>query len=183
MDNNILAYIIGIAAFITLENLVMTKTGAKFHVSLKDWTFFVIVIPFYGVVIAAPVEYAMLGTKPAIYNWLAGGALFLLGTIIRMKAHLDLGKSFSVFLRNKDNQKIVKVGLYRSIRHPMYLAMILLMIGCSLFLALKLTWIFTLLGIIGILVRIPREEASLIEQDRDYRDYIRKTSALIPGIY
>ncbi len=182
-DTFMIAYIIFIAIFGVAENIAMARAGSRLRFSGKDSSFLQVIIPFYLTLIAAPVEYIYSPHKPALGFCIAGGVLFMLGTIIRTKAHLDLGKAFSVTIQRQENQRLIKVGLYRTVRHPLYLAVLLIMIAAPLFLADILTWLVTCLGLAGILIRIRLEERYLQQEFPDYVEYIQNTWKLIPWIY
>jgi protein-S-isoprenylcysteine O-methyltransferase Ste14 len=77
----------------------------------------------------------------------------------------------------------VRNGLYAHIRHPLYLANILLFIACPLFLQSTFSWAIALLGLIGVLIRIRLEERFLQSTTERYEEYKSETWALIPGVY
>jgi len=182
-DPVLIAYIIFVAIFFLMENIVMARSGARMQVFWNDRTLFFVIAPFYLTLIAAPLEYLYLPHPTAIGFYVAGGFLFILGTLLRMKAHLDLGKAFSISIDRKSDQQIVKVGLYRTIRHPLYLAILMILVAAPLFLADTLTWLLTSLGIAGMLIRIRLEEKYLTQEFKHYADYMQKTWKLIPWIY
>lgn len=182
-DPILIAYIVFVAIFFLAENIVMTRTGSRLRFSRKDPFLLQVIVPFYLALIAAPVEYYYIPHKPMLGFCIAGGVLFIMGTVIRTKAHLDLGKAFSVSIDRRENQHLVKIGLYRMIRHPLYLAILLILVAAPLCLADTLTWLATCLGIAGILIRIRIEERFLLMEYPDYSEYLKKTWKLIPWIY
>jgi protein-S-isoprenylcysteine O-methyltransferase Ste14 len=79
----------------------------------------------------------------------------------------------------------VTSGVYRHVRHPMYSAFWLWAIAQALLLP---NWIAGPAGLVGFgtlfFLRIGREEQLMIEAFGDeYRDYMRRTSRVLPGIY
>jgi len=56
-------------------------------------------------------------------------------------------------------------------------------VACPLFLASRVSWIFTGLGFAGLIVRIKVEERFLRDNMDGYKDYMGRTWALIPWIY
>ena len=98
------------------------------------------------------------------------------------RSHADLGDSWSVTLELNANHRLVTRGVYRFVRHPMYLSFVVLGIGQALLLA---NWIAGLAGLASVallvIVRVPREERMMIEQFGDeYREYMRRTGGVLP---
>lgn len=182
-DPVLIAYIAFIAMYFMMENIVMNRLGAKLHVSRKDKTLLYILIPFYFVIIAALLEYVYLPHPTSIVFWVCGAVFFVAGTLLRVKAHIDLGKGYSYSFKHPSEHKTIRVGLYRTIRHPLYLANLMIMIAAPLFMADIYTWLLTLAGIAGIHIRINTEESYLLQEVKDYAEYMRKTWKLIPKIY
>jgi protein-S-isoprenylcysteine O-methyltransferase Ste14 len=84
----------------------------------------------------------------------------------------------------EQKQKVVTTGLYAIVRHPMYVAILLIYFFTPL--ALGSYWatlpFFPILFI--IIARIKNEEKVLIEQLEGYREYMNKTKyRLIPGAW
>jgi len=113
-----------------------------------------------------------------------GLGLFLIGFSIRRLAKRTLGKYYSYGLRTLPNQKLIKHGIYKHVRHPISLAVIVYDTGIPLFFS-SLYGSFIMLGLIPlILYRIKIEEKMLIQKFGDeYREYMKKTKKLIPFIY
>ena len=106
-----------------------------------------------------------------------------MGTIFRVWCHFELDGAFSPYIEKTKNQRIIRSGLYAKVRHPMYIGSILNCIGPPLILAAKWAWCFSILGIIGIIIRIYKEEAFLAKEFPGYLEYMSKTWRLIPYIY
>jgi protein-S-isoprenylcysteine O-methyltransferase Ste14 len=183
MDLPLIGYVIWLAIYKITENAAMAKAGTLRQRPRQDWTFFLIAVPFYGVIIGALLEHLYLETTPTFVNLLLGSLLFAAATFLRTKGHLDLQKGFSMFLERPDSQGLVTTGLYGFIRHPLYLGNLCLFVACPLFMAATFTWIVAGLGIVGVFVRIPIEERFLKAEVEGYTTYMEETWALIPGIY
>ena len=69
-------------------------------------------------------EYA-LGTGPLV----AGVMRLLIGLWIFYRSHADLGTNWSITLEVREQHRLITQGVYRRIRHPMYLALALYSIG------------------------------------------------------
>lgn len=93
-----------------------------------------------------------------------------------------LGKYYSYGL--KPPEKLIKHGIYKHIRHPLYLAMLLYTAGIPLTFSSVYGFMLTLGFISFIMYRIKIEDKMLIEKFEDeYREYMKKTKKLIPYIY
>jgi protein-S-isoprenylcysteine O-methyltransferase Ste14 len=79
-------------------------------------------------------------------------------------------------------KKIIKTGLYKYIRHPIYLSNILLSFGLVWFLCgIKISSVFTYLYLQFVMDRIDREEQMLTFMFGDeYLGYLKNTPMLIP---
>ena len=104
--------------------------------------------------------------------------------IIFYLSHKDLADSWSPFLEIKDKQKLVKSGIYKYIRHPMYLSMWIF----AIFEGFVLSNYF--IGIFGVLtwanlyfVRVSNEEKMMLDTfGEEYEKYIENTGRLLPKI-
>jgi protein-S-isoprenylcysteine O-methyltransferase Ste14 len=149
---------------------------------------------------------AFLGTEviPLVYifsNWLdfadyrltptvqwiigtAGALIFFCGLVLLWIAHRDLGKSWTPSLEITSEHRLITTGIYARIRHPIYAAMWLFVIGQALLLQ---NWIAGLIGLLTFLpvyfIRTPREEQMLSEYfGEEYRIYRQQTGAIFPKI-
>lgn len=113
-----------------------------------------------------------------------GLLVVLAGFSIRNIARRTLGNYFLNGINSLRKHKLVKHGIYRHIRHPIYLGAILLNLG-SILLFSSLLGFLVMMGYIPfVLYRIRIEEKILIEKfGKEYRDYMNKTKKIIPLIY
>jgi len=95
----------------------------------------------------------------------------------------SLGKNITPTVETRENHELVTSGPYRWVRHPLY------SVGTSFFVSLSLVaanWFIglgSLSGLAMLLVRLPKEEAKLIERFGDeYREYMRRTGRLFPRL-
>ena len=84
----------------------------------------------------------------------------------------------------QENQKVIDYGLYSKIRHPMYLAAIIIMLSSSLVLGSYYSLIPMLLYVILIIFRIISEEEVLKKGLMGYNEYLKKVKyRLIPFVW
>lgn len=114
-----------------------------------------------------------------------GLVFIIIGMVFRFISIWTLGRFFTVDITIKEGHTIKKDGVYKIIRHPSYLGMLLSFIGFGISLNNWLSLItITLLITIGLLIRIKIEEIALIEKfGAHYLDYRNSTYCLIPWIY
>jgi protein-S-isoprenylcysteine O-methyltransferase len=113
-----------------------------------------------------------------------GIALFTLGIAFRWYAILYLGRFFTVNVAIAPDHRLIDAGPYRIVRHPSYTGSIAAIAGLGICLcnwaSLAVLMIPTLLV---FLRRMRIEEDALVARFGDrYRDYMRRTKRLIPGV-
>jgi len=132
----------------------------------------VLVVPWTGRVpiwmgVPAMAAYALL---------IVGGLLFL--WVLR---HNHLG-NFSFRPEPPANNQLITDGPYRFIRHPMYLALLLVMTGVVLLYGEPWRWLS--LGALGTVLHFKArlEERFLCARFPEYRDYISHTKSILPFV-
>lgn len=100
------------------------------------------------------------------------------------KSHADLGENWSISLEIRQGHQLVRDGVYRSIRHPMYAAIWLFSLAQGLLLHNWLAgWSAVVLFTLVYCARTPREEQMMCEFfGQDYRDYMQQTGRLLPRV-
>ncbi len=121
------------------------------------------------------------------YPWLAwlGTLVFAFSLWLFRRTHKDLGRNWSVSLDIRESHKLVTQGVYARVRHPMYSAFWLWAIAQALLLP---NWVAGFSGIVGfgtLFFGRVFEEERLMEQafGEEYRDYMRRTWRILPGIF
>ncbi|MCA9289485.1 MAG: isoprenylcysteine carboxylmethyltransferase family protein [Phycisphaerales bacterium] len=119
--------------------------------------------------------------RPGALPW-CGAGLMILALWLFWRSHADLGPNWSVSLEVRRDHTLVDRGVYRRVRHPMYASIWLFAIAQGLLLSNWLAgWAAVATFAPLYLVRVPREEAMMIERFGDaYRAYMRRTGRLWP---
>jgi len=114
-----------------------------------------------------------------------GAVLYVLSLWLFRRSHKDLGRQWSASLEIRESHQIVRAGVYRRIRHPMYASFWLWALAQAFLLPNALAALSGLVAIaILFFARIDYEEHMLTEAfGDDYRAYMRETKRIIPGIY
>ncbi len=123
--------------------------------------------------------------NPSWPQWILGYAIGLCGFAIRIISKRTLGRFFTVRVQLQKDHEVVDRGIYGVLRHPLYTGLILEWVAPPLILGSPAGLLFTTLWVvIGVLQRIPREEALLLEGlGEKYRAYMGRTKRLIPGVW
>lgn len=95
----------------------------------------------------------------------------------------SLGKNLTDTVVTRADATLVTHGPYRWVRHPFYVTAALLMASVTLLTANGLIGASSLLVLVLLAVRTPKEERMLIERfGQPYRDYMAKTGRFFPKI-
>jgi len=115
---------------------------------------------------------------------IVGLALFIVGLTTALVAVVTLRWSYSSTLVIREDHQLITHGIYRFTRHPVYLGVIIAIIGVPVY-ASSLYGLLAMSALIPILLnRIRIEERMLADEFGDaYRTYKESTSKLIPFIY
>jgi protein-S-isoprenylcysteine O-methyltransferase Ste14 len=108
-----------------------------------------------------------------------------LGIFLRIYTKKLLGEFFDLNIKVQKNHVIVKEGIYAYVRHPMYLANIMIFLGVAGFFSSIIGVISALVLVVSVTVmRIRREEFYLKKKfKRKYEAYVDETYALIPFVW
>ena len=116
-------------------------------------------------------------------RWL-GVVLFAAGGALRIWPVFVLSERFSGLVAIQPGHSLVTSGIYKVIRHPSYLGLLINSLGWSLAFRSGVGVFLTVLLIPPLLARINAEENLLYSQfGDDYNTYRSHTWRLIPGIY
>ena len=95
----------------------------------------------------------------------------------------SIGRNITSTVKTRKDHKLVTTGPYHWVRHPLYSVGTMLFLSFSLMAANWFIALTTLLGLVMLMVRLPKEEANLIKRfGDDYRNYMKRTGRLVPKI-
>ena len=128
-----------------------------------------------------PLVFIALPRAKLTPSWaIFSSAIVLAGTVASIVIVCWLGRSFSIFPQAR---RLVTEGPYRLVRHPLYLAELLVVFGAMW--QFEQPWAFIVL-LVATGAQIPRmhfEEQVLMEAFPSYRDYANRTARLLPGLF
>lgn len=115
---------------------------------------------------------------------LAGVCLCAAGVSIAIWARHILGRYWSGKVVVQQEHHLVVDGPYRVIRHPIYLGVLLAMLGVSLILGYVFSFTYFVFCVFGLIRKSKQEEELLVSQfPGEYEQYRKNTKALIPYVY
>jgi protein-S-isoprenylcysteine O-methyltransferase Ste14 len=180
-----IALLIGLVAvygFLEIGTLVLTRS--KFRVAGRDATYYAVTIP---AMVSFWLPVLSLFLKPEPFSkcfYVAGIVLYVCGVVIRITGVSELQGFFSNVVEKREGQVLINRGLHSVIRHPAYLGTLLL--SFSFPVALRAQWwlfLFPVLTVVGVLLRIRKEEQFLSMNLTGYGDYMKRTRRLFPGVF
>ncbi|MCU0861439.1 MAG: protein-S-isoprenylcysteine O-methyltransferase [Methanomassiliicoccales archaeon] len=120
---------------------------------------------------------------PDALAWL-GVLLMALSVYLLWRSHADLGTNFALTPHIKGHQSLVRDGVYRRIRHPMYTSLWLYGLATPLLIQnLAVGFMFLIVFALFYLERVPHEERMMREKFGDeYHHYSLETGRCLPRI-
>ena len=116
-------------------------------------------------------------------RWLGIG-LFVVGGILRIVPVFVLGKRFSGLVAIQQGHTLVTNGVYRVIRNPSYLGMLIGSLGWVLTFRSVLGVVLVAMLLVPLVARMNAEERLLQSHfGAEYQAYRARTYRLIPGVY
>jgi protein-S-isoprenylcysteine O-methyltransferase Ste14 len=116
-------------------------------------------------------------------RWI-GVAVLALGGGLRVSALFTLGERFSGLVAIQRGHRLVTDGIYRIIRHPGYLGLIVYSFGWALVFRSVAGLLVTALLVPPLIARIKAEERLLIDHfGSEYQRYRERSWRLIPRVY
>ena len=130
----------------------------------------------------------MLGYAPALSDrldlFVVGGEATRWAGVLRIAPVFALGERFSGLVAIQPNHELVTDGLYRRIRNPSYLGLLVSTLGWALAFRSIIGILLTALLVVPLVARMKSEEALLGERfGAEYAAYRARSWRLVPWIY
>jgi protein-S-isoprenylcysteine O-methyltransferase Ste14 len=105
------------------------------------------------------------------------------GLVLIAGWYMARGGMKAVFGTERDKPAVIDTGVFRIVRHPIYLGAILFYLGASL-ITMSIASALFILVIIGFYTFIGRYEERILTEEfgQDYLEYKKKTGMLIPRL-
>ena len=116
---------------------------------------------------------------------LAALMIFAAGIIIRAYSIIYLGRFFTANVAITTDHKLIDTGPYHLVRHPSYTGLFLIFFGFGLSFANLASLLIMIVPVYAVFLwRIRVEEQALLGAfGEKYRDYMKRTKRLVPGVY
>lgn len=151
---------------------------------ISRWSLPAMIIAGSFVVIAGFAEYVVSRPKFSLWLYCVGVTISLAGFGLRASAARALGSLWSVHIEIRQHHRIVETGPFRWIRHPIYVSLLIDVLGGVIILE---SWsaliVFVVVYFPIVMWRLRREERAMCENlGRDYQNYAARVPALIPNL-
>ena len=157
----------------------------------EDWTVLPLLVAVLTGFLVAILDFILLQNLKFQAFAFVGLFLLVIGGYFRTKARLELKKkggfgslAATVRLQIVENHHLVKDGLYKHVRHPIYLGQILLQFGIVSVFSSVYGVLLMAVATGFLFFRIRNEERMLVERfGEEYEEYQRTTKRIVPYIY
>ncbi|MCD7034537.1 isoprenylcysteine carboxylmethyltransferase family protein [Metabacillus sp. GX 13764] len=113
-----------------------------------------------------------------------GLVILLLSLSYTVWARMMLGRNWSGAIQKVKNQRLVRSGPYKFIRHPIYTGIVCGFFGTFLLFGTLPSFIGLVMILLSYIAKIKKEEAFLVMEFGDeYQDYMKQSWALLPFIF
>ena len=148
----------------------------------------IVALALYLAIAAALAAARVPGLRVDANNWWTLGlglAIVFAGAALRDWAIVSLGRYFRREVTIEPGQRIVRRGPYRTLRHPSYTGICLILAGFGLTFGSWVSAVVALLIVfVGLLPRIRVEEHALAQAfGSDYTTYATSTDRMLPHVW
>jgi protein-S-isoprenylcysteine O-methyltransferase Ste14 len=114
----------------------------------------------------------------------AGDGLCILGVLLAVWARITLGRNWSASVTFKKDHELIRTGPYALVRHPIYTAVLNMIIGTMIFIGRIEGIIVIAFLTAGFWIKLRAEERLMTTHfPREYPEYKAQTKALIPFVF
>ncbi|MGC8906839.1 MAG: methyltransferase [Desulfomonilaceae bacterium] len=137
----------------------------------------------FCILVIAPVEHWIRHPQVSNIQRIVALVIGIGGLILGWLSFRALGRNFRVFAAPRRSGTLVTTGVYSKVRHPMYVAAILIFAGYCLFFGSLISAPLWLAFSILYVIKSVREERILADHYPDYEDYMRRTWRFVPYVW
>ncbi|MBO4655321.1 MAG: isoprenylcysteine carboxylmethyltransferase family protein [Bacteroidales bacterium] len=176
-------FIAGIILMVKNPELLRKRLNAKEEEKEQKWVVALSMLMFIAAFVVAGLNWRFQWlVLPNWAVWLAA-AFFLFGYILYaevLRENTYLSRTVEV----QEDQEVIDTGLYGVVRHPMYMATLILFLTMPMVLASTISFLIMLIYIPLIAKRMRNEEAVLEQGLKGYREYKQRVKyKVIPFIW
>jgi len=183
----LIAYVSFFAVNLAIKIQSWTVPVAKSRIGVLETLVIVVSVPGFGLPILwlATSYLAFADYDAHLLPLTAGGLCYALGIWLLSRVACNLGKFWCPTLQLKENHQLVTTGIYRRIRHPMYLSLLIFSAGNAMALPNNVAGPAMLVAMLVLIAfRVGPEERMLLEEfGEEYEAYRKRSKLLIPGLW
>lgn len=176
-------FIAGIVMMIKSPELLKRRLSAKEKIGEQKIVILLSFLMFVSGFILAGLDFRFGWIKLPSFVSIIGCILFIIAYLLYaevLRENVYLSRTIEV----SENQKVIDTGLYSIVRHPMYMATVILFLSMPLVLGSIISFIFFLIYPFIIIKRLKNEEKFLEKELKGYKEYKEKVKyRLIPFIW
>ena len=110
-------------------------------------------------------------------------AITVAGLALALWARVTLGRNWSGIVTFKENHELIRHGPYGHVRHPIYSAILMMILGTAMSIGTLGALVGIPLIVLGVWLKLRQEEALMSEHfPSEYPSYRSQVKALIPGL-
>jgi protein-S-isoprenylcysteine O-methyltransferase Ste14 len=107
-------------------------------------------------------------------------AVCIFGLFISLWSRWTLAGNWSSDVRFKEGHQLIKSGLYRFVRHPIYTGILLMCSAPALQFGRLHCWLGLVLIAAGVWIKLKQEESLMLQHFPEYAEYRKQVKALVP---
>lgn len=176
-------FIAGIVMMIKSPELLKRRLSAKEKIGEQKIVILLSFLMFVSGFILAGLDFRFGWIKLPSFVSIIGCILFIIAYLLYaevLRENVYLSRTIEV----SENQKVIDTGLYSIVRHPMYMATVILFLSMPLVLGSIISFIVFLIYPFIIIKRLKNEEKFLEKELKGYKEYKEKVKyRLIPFIW
>jgi protein-S-isoprenylcysteine O-methyltransferase Ste14 len=151
--------------------------------AIQKFVIVVTILGLFGMIALSALDHRMGWSSVPAVVCVIGDVLVVAGLTIGMLVVIQNSYAAAT-VRVEEGQKLASRGLYKLVRHPMYSADVILMVGIPLALGSYWGLLGLTVGLLALVLRIFDEEKLLTQQLAGYREYTQRVRyRLIPNVW
>jgi protein-S-isoprenylcysteine O-methyltransferase Ste14 len=177
-----------VTAHVMRKTPLLVRRRAKVGAGTPLWDRIVVTLfqlLFMAILIAGGLETRLRGTS-LLLGWQLLGVVLMIVSMLLLGWAMGQNPHFESTVRIQHDQqhRVIDTGPYRIVRHPGYVAAILLLLGIALVLGSRWALVPAVASAMLIVVRTAMEDHFLHDQLAGYREFAQRTRfRLLPGIW
>ena len=147
--------------------------------TVKSWLF----VTIQGILLVLLVFFTNATSSPPRTLKIIGNVVELIGLVVLLISFYDLRKSLTALPLPKKHGVLQVRGLYKFVRHPMYVGVLVLSLGISIAGNSIAKFLILLALFILFNLKARYEENLLVAKYLGYKEYMKATPRFVPKLY